>query len=119
MRKYQAEKLNSPLSRWRIDPATAVIVGGLWGVLTEQAFAGFFILLSGSPTFIPFALMVFSVYGFFVLASLLLYREELSETGRESRWAPVVLFVMMLVVSIGVWFLWDGFLSLFGFEGGG
>lgn len=104
-------------SRYRYTALQTFVVGGLWGVLIEQQFAGPKLLSSGAVIeALGFGLYVFPVYGLYLAAPRLLFFEEFSQSSRTSRWQGLWLFLGIAVLPLVVWALWSAILQAFGFD---
>jgi hypothetical protein len=104
-------------SRYRYTALQTFVVGGLWGVLVEQQFAGPKMLFSGAVVqALGFGLYIFPVYGLYLAAPRLLFFEEFSRSGRTSRWQAVWLFLGIAVLPLAAWAFWSMILQAFGFD---
>jgi hypothetical protein len=100
-------------TRWKFSFAQVFTVGGLWGVLVEQNFAGPAMLFAGLRgeagalvNFIFFASFIFIVYGLYLAGPYLLFREDL-QTGRPVGWKQLMLaYVSIVVVPLAAWGAW-------------
>ena len=73
--------------RYRYTVLQTFVVGGLWGVLIEQQFAGPKMVFSGAVVqALGFGLYIFPVYGLYLAAPRLLFFDEFSRSNRTSRW---------------------------------
>jgi hypothetical protein len=105
------------LSRWRFTFATLFTVGGLWGVLIEQQFAGPVMLLAGDfAGFALFASLIFGVYGLYLAGPFLLFYEEWSANPNRSRLQAPLLLVAVAGVPLLTWAIWTGLLGLLGYD---
>ena len=104
-------------SHYRYSVRQTFVVGGLWGVLVEQQFAGPKLLFAGSLVgAIGFALYIFPVYGLYLAAPRLLFFEEFDRSKRVSRWQGLWLFSTVTVLPLVVWLLWSAVLQAFRFD---
>jgi len=93
------------------------MVGGLWGVLVEQQYAGPKMLASGAVVeALAFGLYIFPVYGLYLAAPRLLFFEEFSLSRRTSRWQSIWLFLGISVLPLASWLLWSAILGKLGFD---
>jgi hypothetical protein len=103
--------------RYRYTVLQTFVVGGLWGVLIEQQFAGPKMLASGAVVqAIGFGLYIFPVYGLYLAAPRLLFFGEFSQSNRTSRWQGIWLFLVIAVLPLTTWLLWSAILQAFGFD---
>ena len=103
--------------RYRFAVLQTFVVGGLWGMLVEQQFAGPKMLLAGKVVeAIGFALYVFPVYGLYLAAPRLLFFEEFNGSDRVSRWQGLWLFFTISVLPLAAWLLWSALLQAGGFD---
>jgi len=103
--------------RYRYTALQTFVVGGLWGVLVEQQFAGPKMLVSGAVVqALGFGLYIFPVYGMYLAAPRLLFFEEFSRSNRTSRWQGIGLFLAIAVLPLVAWALWSAVLQGFGFD---
>ena len=103
--------------RYRYTALQTFVVGGLWGVLVEQQFAGPKLLASGAIVqALGFGLYIFPVYGLYLAAPRLLFFEEFSRSSRTSRWQGMWLFLGIAVLPLATWLLWSAILQAFGFD---
>lgn len=103
--------------RYRYTALQTFVVGGLWGVLVEQQFAGPKMLASGAVVqALGFGLYIFPVYGMYLAAPRLLFFEEFSRSSRTSRWQGMWLFLGIAVLPLATWLLWSAILQAFGFD---
>jgi len=103
--------------RYRYTVLQTFVVGGLWGVLIEQQFAGPKMLVSGAVVeAIGFGLYIFPVYGLYLAAPRLLFFEEFSRSNRTSRWQGMWLFLVIAVLPLATWLLWSAILQALGFD---
>jgi hypothetical protein len=99
--------------RWSYTLPQVFIVGGLWGVLIEQNFAGPTMLLSGDiVTLLAFGPFVFVVYGLYLAGPYLLFYEELKMRGQTHKQQTLILFVAITIIPLITWFLWSGLLDV-------
>jgi hypothetical protein len=99
--------------RWSYTFAQVFVVGGLWGVLVEQNFAGPTMLLSGDiVTFLAFGPFVFVVYGLYLAGPYLLFYEAFKMRGRTHKRQALILFLAITIIPLLTWFLWSGLLDL-------
>jgi hypothetical protein len=106
--------------RYHYTALQTFVVGGLWGVLVEQNFAGPKMLLSGAVVqALGFGLYIFPVYGLYRAAPRLLFFEESSRSIRTSRWQGLWLFLGIAVLPLVAWALWSMILQAVGFDRSG
>jgi hypothetical protein len=107
-------------SRYRYTALQTFVVGGLWGVLVEQQFAGPKMLFSGAIVqALGFGLYIFPVYGLYLAAPRLLFFEDFSRSNRTSRWQGIWLFLEIAVLPLLAWALWSMILQTLGFDHSG
>jgi hypothetical protein len=100
--------------RWKFSFAQVFSIGGMWGVLVEQQFAGPKMLLSalrGDPdallSFFFFAFFIFLVYGLYLVGPHLLFSEDV-QGGPDAGWRQVILaYLLVVVVPLAAWGLWS------------
>jgi hypothetical protein len=103
--------------RYRYTVLQTFVVGGLWGVLIEQQFAGPKMVFSGAVVqALGFGLYIFPVYGLYLAAPRLLFFEEFSRSNRTNRWQGMWLFLGIAVLPLATWLLWSAILQAFGFD---
>jgi hypothetical protein len=101
-------------SRWTFTFTQVFTIGGLWGVLVEQQFAGPAMLVAGLRgdseallNFFFFASFIFLVYGLYLAGPYLLFREQL-QGRRPAGWLQLALaYVLVVVVPLAAWGLWS------------
>ena len=99
--------------RYRFSVQQTFLIGGLWGVLVEQQFAGPKMLLAGKVVeAIGFALYIAPVYGLYLAVPRLLFFEEFNESNRVSRWQGLWLFLAISVLPLATWLLWSALLQI-------
>jgi hypothetical protein len=104
-------------TRYRYTALHAFTVGGLWGILVEQQFAGPKMLATGAVVeALSFGLYIFPVYGLYLAAPRLLFFEEFSRSTRVSRWQGLWLFLGITVLPLGSWAIWSAGLQAAGFD---
>ena len=104
-------------SRYRFTALQTFVVGGIWGVLVEQQFAGPKMLASGAMVqAMIFGIYVFPVYGLYLAAPRLLFFEEFSRSDRVSRWQGLWLFLTISVLPLATWAAWSAMLQAWGFD---
>jgi len=103
--------------RYHYTARQTFVVGGLWGVLIEQQFAGPLLLASGAIVqALVFGLYIFPVYGLYLAAPRLLFCDEFSGSQRTSRWQGLWLFLAIAVLPLASWLLWSAGLQACGFD---
>jgi len=106
--------------RCRYSVQETFFVGGLWGVLVEQQFAGPKMLVAGKVVEAAgFARYVLPVYGLYLAAPRLLFFEEFSKSDRVGRLHDLWLFIAISVLPLAVWLLWSALLQAGGFDRSG
>jgi hypothetical protein len=104
-------------TRYRFTALQTFVVGGLWGVLVEQQFAGLKLMASGAVVQgLTFGLYIFPVYGLYLAAPRLLFFEEFSLSNRTSRWQGLWLFLGITVLPLVCWAIWSAGLQAAGFD---
>jgi hypothetical protein len=104
-------------TRYRFTALQTFVVGGIWGVLVEQQFAGPKMLASGAVVqAMIFGIYVFPVYGLYLAAPRLLFFEEFSRSDRVSRWQGLWLFLTISVLPLVTWAAWSAMLQAWGFD---
>lgn len=105
------------LPRWRYGFAALYTVGGLWGITVERQFAGIQLLMAGDlVSFFAFASLIFSVYGLYAAGPYLLMYEEWGGARPEPRWRHLLLFVLLAVIPLVVWGIFNLVLAGLGFD---
>jgi hypothetical protein len=103
--------------RWQYGFAALYTVGGLWGITVERQFAGIQMLVAGDLiSFIAFASLIFSVYGLYAAGPYLLLHEEWSGHRPAPHWRHIVLFVLLAVVPLVTWGIFNLILARLGFD---
>jgi hypothetical protein len=106
--------------RYRYSVQQTFIVGGLWGVLVEQQFAGPKMLLAGKLVeAVGFGVYIVPVYGLYLAAPRLFFFEEFGRSDRLGRWQVLWLFLAISVLPIATWLLWSAMLQSLGFDRSG
>lgn len=104
-------------TRYRYAAIQTFVVGGLWGCLVEQQFAGPKMLASGAVVeALTFGLYIFPVYGLYLAAPRLLFFEEFSLSNRTNRWQGLWLFLGITVLPLVTWAIWSAGLQAAGFN---
>jgi hypothetical protein len=106
--------------RWHYTAGQVFVIGGLWGSLVEQNFAGPALLLSGQiGGFLWFTPFIFVVYGLYLTGPYLLFYEEFQEVNVTRRWQRGLLFAAIVVLPILFWLAWAAVLNAAGFDTSG
>lgn len=99
--------------RWSYTFKQVFIVGGLWGVLIEQNFAGPTMLLSGDiVTLLAFGPFIFVVYGLYLAGPYLLFYDVFKMRSQTHRWQTLSLFLAIVIIPLLTWFLWSGLFDM-------
>lgn len=98
---------------WTYTFKQIFIIGGLWGVLVEQNFAGPAMLLSGDIiTLLAFGPFIFVVYGLYLAGPYLLFYDVFSLRRQTYKRQTLILFLAIVVLPLLTWFAWSGVLDL-------
>ncbi len=105
------------IPRWRYGFSALYTIGGLWGITVERQFAGIQMLAAGDLiSFFMFASLIFSVYGLYAAGPYLLLNEEWSGERPAPRWRHVLLFILLALVPLVAWGIFNLILAGLGFD---
>ena len=103
--------------RWHYTAGQVYVIGGLWGALIEQNFAGPALLLSGQiGGFLWFTPFVFVVYGLYLIGPYLLFYEEFQGISITHRRQRALLFAAVVILPLLFWLAWAAALNALGMD---